>query len=118
VCFHAGAGGVGGEGAGGVAAEGAASFLRPYCLAIETAAVMPRALKLAVGFCASSLMKRRLRPCLAPRRGAGRRGVHPSPSVTMSAAFLNREHLAVTPEGFFAERRDSLVSVFAAAARS
>ena len=37
-------------------ADGTASFFAPNCLAIETAAAIPRALKLCVGFCPSSLM--------------------------------------------------------------
>ena len=37
-------------------AEGTAAFLTPSSFAIEMAAVIPRALKLCVGFCPSSLM--------------------------------------------------------------
>ena len=56
-------------------ALGAATAVTPRCLAIETAADMPRALKLAVGLTPSSLMYHR-----SPSRGAWWSGVKPSPN--------------------------------------
>ena len=57
-------------------AEGVAKCRNPYCLAIDTAIAIPRALNVPVGFAPSSLTNnpsyRRLRSI----------GVHPSPSDT------------------------------------
>ena len=44
---------------------------------------MPRALKLCVGFCDSSLMYSRDMPSFAPRFFACSNGVNPSPNETM-----------------------------------
>ena len=49
--------------------------------AFETATVMPRSLKLPVGFMLSSLSQIST-PSLAEIRGAGTSGVEPSPIVT------------------------------------
>ena len=70
--------------AGVFAPEGTASFVAPRCLAIETATAIPRALKLCVGFCASSLTQRFETPSLLPNRAAGSNDVPPSPNDTGS----------------------------------
>src|SRR5436305_1636083 len=51
-----------------------ASRRRPRWRAMLTAVVMPRLLKLPVGSCDSSLMRRRFSPSAAPRRGQGKSG--------------------------------------------
>src|SRR5258708_34173641 len=65
-------------------AEGTASFLAPRYLAIATATAIPRALKLPVGVCDSSLTQRRFRSHRAAIRGAVSSGVHPSPRAKIS----------------------------------
>ena len=59
-------------------ADGAINRVAPSARAIDTAAVMPRALNEPVGFCASSLIQVR-----SSRRTSG---VMPSPSETSPAA--------------------------------
>ena len=54
----------------------------PSSTALETAMVMPRSLKLPVGFMPSSLAKIS-RSRRADRRGSGTSGVPPSPSDTI-----------------------------------
>src|SRR5437667_11502246 len=63
-------------------AVGAANTLAPSCLARETAAVIPRALKEPVGFNPSSLTYRHCKPMEAPRRPTWIKAVMPSPSET------------------------------------
>ena len=99
-------------------ADGTASFCKPNCFAIEMAADMPRALKLCVGFCDSSLTHKRSVPTRAPSRGAGNKGVKPSSSVTTlpparTGMTSRYRHIDATRS-----RRASLVKVRAAAARS
>ena len=53
----------------------------PSSTAFETATVMPRSLKLPVGFAPSHLSQSST-PSRSERRGARRRGVEPSPSDT------------------------------------
>ena len=53
----------------------------PSSTAFETATVMPRSLKLPVGFEPSHLSQSST-PSRSERRGAGRSGVEPSPSDT------------------------------------
>ena len=57
----------------------------PRSSARETATVMPRSLKLPVGF-APSHFSQSSQPSCSERRGAGRSGVFPSPSVTLMPA--------------------------------
>src|SRR5579875_1536392 len=84
-------------------ADGTARARAPSSTARDTATAIPRALKLPVGFSPSSLTNSRLQPSARPRRGAGRRGVHPSPSVTMYAGARTgrssryRQRLATRP---------------------
>ena len=63
-------------------ADGAPNFFTPSSLAMDTAAAMPRALKVPVGFALSSLTKARRQPKQAARRGVSSSGVMPSPRVT------------------------------------
>src|ERR1043166_4749474 len=63
-------------------AVGTTNDLAPARTARVTAAARPRALKEPVGLVLSSFTHNRERPCLAASRGAGKRGVPPSPSVT------------------------------------
>ena len=63
-------------------ADGTERVAAPRAWARVTAADMPRALNELVGLSASSLTKSRSSPRSAPRAGAGKRGVQPSPSVT------------------------------------
>ncbi len=67
-------------------ALGTASFFTPRYFAIETAVVIPRALKLCVGFCASSFTHNSETPSDFPKRSARSSGVPPSPKVTGSAS--------------------------------
>ena len=67
-------------------ALGIARTSAPNSNARLTARHKPRALKLPVGFNASSLIYVCGQPICAPRRGAGKRGVHPSPRVRRAAA--------------------------------
>ena len=57
----------------------------PSSSAFETATVMPRSLKLPVGFAPSHLSQTST-PRRSERRGAGRSGVAPSPSDTIGVA--------------------------------
>ena len=66
VRFQTGARGISGQRATGISGRGAASLVAPRCFAIETATAIPRALKLWVGFCDSSLTQRFGNPSSVP----------------------------------------------------
>jgi hypothetical protein len=59
-----------------------------FSRAFETAMVMPRSLKLPVGFPASHLSQRSI-PSRGPMRVALRSGVEPSPRETMGVAAVS-----------------------------
>ena len=96
-------------------ADGTATFLTPSSLAIEIAAVIPRALKLCVGFWPSSLMRRfSLIGSAAARRSTLKSGVQPSPRDTVFRCLRPegpRDNATATTPAFLS---DSLVSVSAA----
>ena len=65
--------------------EAQTTAVAPSSTAFDTATVIPRSLKLPVGFAASHLSQSST-PSRSESRGAGRRGVEPSPSETTGVA--------------------------------
>ena len=99
-------------------ADGTASFVAPRYFAIDTAVVIPRALKLCVGFCASSFTQRFVRPTAFPNRVARKSGVPPSPSVTGSASIGNGNTSRNRQSDFSRAARSSFFSAHPTAFRS